>query len=195
MVQRTDRALKPETNIFLMKNYGIMLLLVWWAMPLMSGCAVVLLGAGAGAGVAGATYVMGKLEDEVNAPVSNVQRATVAALKALELPVDKERGDKLAAELESETADQKKIWISITSLTSSRSKIVIRVGVMGDERSYENVVGLRAVTSTDGMTADFFHFDKNFLSEVSNKIINSVKGVNRVVYDISSKPPATIEWE
>ena len=133
MVQRTDRALKPETNIFLMKNCGIMLLLVWWAMPLMSGCAVVLLGAGAGAGVAGATYVMGKLEDEVNAPVSNVQRATVAALKALELPVDKERGDKLAAELESETADQKKIWISITSLTSSRSKIVIRVGVMGDE--------------------------------------------------------------
>lgn len=116
-----------------MKNYGIMLLLVWWAMPLMSGCAVVLLGAGAGAGVAGATYVMGKLEDEVNAPVSNVQRATVAALKALELPVDKERGDKLAAELESETADQKKIWISITLLTSSRSKIVIRVGVMGDE--------------------------------------------------------------
>lgn len=116
-----------------MKNYGIMLLFVWWVMPFMSGCAVVLLGAGAGAGVAGATYVMGKLEDEVNAPVSKVQRATVAALKALELPVDKERGDKLAAELESETADQKKIWISITSLTSSRSKIVIRVGLMGDE--------------------------------------------------------------
>ena len=99
----------------------------------MSWCAVALFGAGAGAGVAGATYVMGKLEDEVNAPVSKVRRATVAALKSLELPVDKERGDKLAAELESETADQKKIWISITSLTSSRSKIVIRVGVMGDE--------------------------------------------------------------
>lgn len=117
----------------LTKKYGILLLLVLWTMPLMSGCAVVLFGAGAGAGVAGATYVMGKLEDEVNAPVSKVQRATVAALKALELPLDKERGDKLAAELESETADQKKIWISITSLTSSRSKIVIRVGLMGDE--------------------------------------------------------------
>ena len=66
---------------------------------------------------------------------------------------------------------------------------------MGDERSYENVVGLRAVTSTDGMTADFYQFEKDFLTTVSNKIINSVIGVNRVVYDISSKPPATIEWE
>lgn len=99
----------------------------------MSGCAVALFGAGAGAGVAGATYVMGKLEDEINAPVSKVQRAAVAALKSLELPVDKQRGDKLAAELESETADQKKVWISITSLTSSRSKVVIRVGLLGDE--------------------------------------------------------------
>lgn len=125
--------MKLGTNKFLMKNYGIMLLFVMWSMPLMSGCAVALFGAGAGAGVAGATYVMGKLEDEVNAPVSKVQRASVAALKALELPVNKERGDKLAAEMESETADQKKIWISITSLTSSRSKIVIRVGLMGDE--------------------------------------------------------------
>lgn len=116
-----------------MKNYGIMLLFVMWTMPLMSGCAVALFGAGAGAGVAGATYVMGKLEDEINAPVSKVQRAAVAALKSLELPVDKQRGDKLAAELESETADQKKVWISITSLTSSRSKIVIRVGLLGDE--------------------------------------------------------------
>ena len=69
------------------------------------------------------------------------------------------------------------------------------VGVMGDERSYENVVGLRAVTSKDGMTADFYHFDKEFMSSISNKIINQIKGVNRVVYDISSKPPATIEWE
>ncbi|MEC8537747.1 MAG: glutamine-hydrolyzing GMP synthase [Bacteroidota bacterium] len=69
------------------------------------------------------------------------------------------------------------------------------VGVMGDERTYENVVSLRAVTSTDGMTADWAHLPSNFLSDVSNKIINKVKGVNRVVYDISSKPPATIEWE
>ncbi len=69
------------------------------------------------------------------------------------------------------------------------------VGVMGDERTYEQVVALRAVSSTDGMTADWVHLPYEFLSKVSNKIINQVKGVNRVVYDISSKPPATIEWE
>ena len=69
------------------------------------------------------------------------------------------------------------------------------VGVMGDERTYENVVALRAVTSTDGMTADWAHLPYDFLAKVSNDIINKVKGVNRVVYDISSKPPATIEWE
>jgi GMP synthase (glutamine-hydrolysing) len=69
------------------------------------------------------------------------------------------------------------------------------VGVMGDERTYEQVVALRAVESTDGMTADWVHLPFEFLSEVSNKIINNVRGVNRVVYDISSKPPATIEWE
>ncbi|MCX6278201.1 MAG: glutamine-hydrolyzing GMP synthase [Bacteroidetes bacterium] len=69
------------------------------------------------------------------------------------------------------------------------------VGVMGDERTYENVVALRAVTSTDGMTADWAHLPHEFLAKVSNEIINKVKGVNRVVYDISSKPPATIEWE
>jgi GMP synthase (glutamine-hydrolysing) len=69
------------------------------------------------------------------------------------------------------------------------------VGVMGDERTYENPVALRAVVSTDAMTADWFHFPYDFLSKVSNEIINKVRGVNRVVYDISSKPPATIEWE
>ncbi|MDX1904116.1 MAG: glutamine-hydrolyzing GMP synthase [Thermonemataceae bacterium] len=69
------------------------------------------------------------------------------------------------------------------------------VGVMGDERTYERVVALRAVSSTDGMTADWVHLPYEFLAEVSNTIINQVKGVNRVVYDISSKPPATIEWE
>lgn len=69
------------------------------------------------------------------------------------------------------------------------------VGVMGDERTYERVVALRAVSSTDGMTADWCHLPYEFLAKVSNDIINKVKGVNRVVYDISSKPPATIEWE
>lgn len=69
------------------------------------------------------------------------------------------------------------------------------VGVMGDERTYEKVVALRAVSSVDGMTADWVHLPYDFLADVSNEIINKVKGVNRVVYDISSKPPATIEWE
>jgi GMP synthase (glutamine-hydrolysing) len=69
------------------------------------------------------------------------------------------------------------------------------VGVMGDERTYEQAVALRAVNSTDGMTADWSRLPHEFLAKVSNDIINKVKGVNRVVYDISSKPPATIEWE
>jgi GMP synthase (glutamine-hydrolysing) len=69
------------------------------------------------------------------------------------------------------------------------------VGVMGDERTYEQVVCLRAVSSTDGMTADWIDFPHAVLAEISNRIINRVKGINRVVYDISSKPPATIEWE
>lgn len=69
------------------------------------------------------------------------------------------------------------------------------VGVMGDERTYENAVALRAVSSTDGMTADWCHLPYEFLAKISNRIINQVKGINRVTYDISSKPPATIEWE
>ena len=69
------------------------------------------------------------------------------------------------------------------------------VGVMGDERTYEKCVALRAVESTDGMTADWVNLPYEFLQKTSNDIINKVKGVNRVVYDISSKPPATIEWE
>ena len=69
------------------------------------------------------------------------------------------------------------------------------VGVMGDERTYEYTIALRAVISTDGMTADWVHLPYDFMAKVSNDIINKVRGVNRVVYDISSKPPATIEWE
>jgi GMP synthase (glutamine-hydrolysing) len=69
------------------------------------------------------------------------------------------------------------------------------VGVMGDERTYEFTVALRAVTSVDGMTADWAHLPYDFLAYISSDIINNVRGINRVVYDISSKPPATIEWE
>lgn len=83
-----------------------------------------------------------------------------------------------------------KVWQAGAMLLPVQS-----VGVMGDERTYENVVALRAVTSVDGMTADWAHLPYDFLADVSNDIINKVKGVNRVVYDISSKPPATIEWE
>ena len=83
-----------------------------------------------------------------------------------------------------------KIWQAGVILLPIKS-----VGVMGDERTYEKCVVLRAVTSTDGMTADWVNLPYEFLQDVSNKIINNVKGINRVVYDISSKPPATIEWE
>ena len=83
-----------------------------------------------------------------------------------------------------------KVWQAGVMLLPVQS-----VGVMGDERTYENCVALRAVTSTDGMTADWVHLPYEFLAKVSNEIINRVKGINRVVYDISSKPPATIEWE
>ena len=83
-----------------------------------------------------------------------------------------------------------KVWQAGAMLLSVKS-----VGVMGDERTYEDCVALRAVESTDGMTADWVNLPYEFLQNVSNKIINNVKGINRVVYDISSKPPATIEWE
>ena len=69
------------------------------------------------------------------------------------------------------------------------------VGVMGDARTYDFVCALRAVTSTDGMTADFYPFEMEFLGRVTNRIINEVRGINRVVYDVTSKPPGTIEWE
>ena len=83
-----------------------------------------------------------------------------------------------------------KIWQAFCVLTNSQT-----VGVMGDGRTYDHVLAVRAVTSTDGMTADFYPFDMSFLATLSNRITNSVKGISRVVYDITSKPPATIEWE
>jgi GMP synthase (glutamine-hydrolysing) len=83
-----------------------------------------------------------------------------------------------------------KIWQAFAVLLPVQT-----VGVMGDARTYELVVALRAVTSTDGMTADWYRFDSEFLEYISNRIIREVSGINRVVYDISSKPPSTIEWE
>ena len=83
-----------------------------------------------------------------------------------------------------------KIWQAFSVLTPIKT-----VGVMGDARTYENVLALRAVTSIDGMTADVYHFDSEFLCSVTSRIINEVRGINRVVYDFTSKPPGTIEWE
>ena len=83
-----------------------------------------------------------------------------------------------------------KIWQAFAVLLPVQT-----VGVMGDERTYEYVCALRAVTSLDGMTADYYPYDQSFLANVSTRIINEVKGINRVVYDITSKPPGTIEWE
>ena len=83
-----------------------------------------------------------------------------------------------------------KIWQAYAALLPIKT-----VGVMGDSRTYEYICLLRAVTSEDGMTADYFNFPKNFLDNISNKIVNNVKGINRVVYDITSKPPSKIELE
>jgi GMP synthase (glutamine-hydrolysing) len=84
----------------------------------------------------------------------------------------------------------RKVWQSFVVLLPVKS-----VGVMGDERTYEEVAVIRAVHSTDGMTADFVHLPYELLGKMSSRIINEVKGINRVAYDISSKPPSTIEWE
>lgn len=88
------------------------------------------------------------------------------------------------------TGEYHKIWQAFSVMLPIKA-----VGVMGDSRTYESVVVLRAVTSRDGMTADWYDFDKQIIAKISNRIINEVPGINRVVYDVSSKPPATIEWE
>lgn len=98
--------------------------------------------------------------------------------------------DKIYTDLLKTRGLYEKVWQAGSILLPVKS-----VGVMGDERTYEFTIALRAVTSVDGMTADWAHLPYDFLADVSNEIINNVKGINRVVYDISSKPPATIEWE
>ena len=111
-------------------------------------------------------------------------------------PVDQEKldilqeADNIYIDAIKDAGIYNEIWQAFAVLLPIQS-----VGVMGDARTYEFVLALRAVTSVDGMTADWYNFKHEFLSDVSNKIINKVRGVNRVVYDISSKPPATIEWE
>jgi len=111
-------------------------------------------------------------------------------------PVSKERldilrkADAIVTEEITAAGLQKSIWQSFAVLTPVKS-----VGVMGDERTYENTCVIRAVHSTDGMTADWVKLPYDLLGRLSNRIINEVRGVNRVVYDITSKPPGTIEWE
>jgi GMP synthase (glutamine-hydrolysing) len=111
-------------------------------------------------------------------------------------PVDEERltilraADAVVQQEISRTELGESLWQSFAVLLPVRT-----VGVMGDERTYENVIAVRAVRSTDGMTADWARLPDELLARVSTRIINEVRGVNRVVYDISSKPPATIEWE
>jgi GMP synthase (glutamine-hydrolysing) len=110
--------------------------------------------------------------------------------------VDKERIEILRAADEIVMEEMKKsdwfdrVWQSFAILLPVKT-----VGVMGDERSYDNVIALRVVESQDGMTADWIKLPYKLLERISNRIINEVKGVNRVVYDITSKPPGTIEWE
>jgi GMP synthase (glutamine-hydrolysing) len=113
----------------------------------------------------------------------------IGDITAKRLNVLREVDDLLIEEIK-KAGYYKKLWQSFAVLLPIKS-----VGVMGDARTYDDIVAIRAVTSRDAMTADWAKLPHNFLARVSNRIINEVKGVNRVVYDISSKPPSTIEWE
>ncbi len=113
----------------------------------------------------------------------------IGAVTAKRLKILREADDLLMAEIKS-AGYYKKLWQSFAVLLPLKS-----VGVMGDMRTYENILAIRAVTSKDAMTADWARLPHQLLNRISNRIINEVKGVNRVVYDISSKPPGTIEWE
>ena len=117
-------------------------------------------------------------------PSACLARVTEASLDILR------RADAIYLEEIREAGLYDEIWQAFAVLLPVRS-----VGVMGDYRTYENVVALRAVTSSDGMTADWYPFPHDVLGRISSRISNEVRGVNRVVYDVSSKPPATIEWE
>jgi GMP synthase (glutamine-hydrolysing) len=101
-----------------------------------------------------------------------------------------QEADKIYMDILHEDKIYDDIWQAFSVLIPVKT-----VGVMGDQRTYENLLALRAVTSTDGMTADWFDMPTETLSKISNRIVNAVKGINRIVYDITSKPPGTIEWE
>ena len=145
--------------------------------------------------------ILGEVTEEKLAILREADDIFIKGLRAYSLKGNKAAIEALAGEgavsvrsasdptMEAETLYDA-IWQAGVILLPVRS-----VGVMGDERTYENTVALRAVVSTDGMTADWVHLPYDFLAKVSNDIINKVRGVNRVCYDVSSKPPATIEWE
>ena len=101
-----------------------------------------------------------------------------------------QEADYIFMQILKETNEYQNIWQAFCVLIPIKT-----VGVMGDTRTYDNLIALRAVTSTDGMTANWYEFKPEILKKCSNAIVNQVKGVNRVVYDITSKPPGTIEWE
>ena len=113
----------------------------------------------------------------------------VGDINKKKLDILREADDILVAEIKN-AGYYEKLWQAFCVFLPVKS-----VGVMGDKRTYENVIAIRAVSSTDAMTADWADLPHDLLNKVSSRIINEVKGVNRVVYDISSKPPATIEWE